>query len=100
MAEKKLKIICDIEAKIQLQKAYKFIQKDSLQNATKVRDAIISATASLNNNFLHIADKYKINNDGTYRAFELYNYRISYRITSIEIQILRLRHTKMQPLKF
>jgi plasmid stabilization system protein ParE len=100
MADKKLKVVWDIEAKTQLHEAYKFIQKDSLQNAVKVRDSIIAATASLSHHFVHTADKYKLNNDGSYRAFELYSYRISYRITLTEIRILRLRHTKKQPLKY
>lgn len=36
-------------------------------------------------------------NNGNYRAYELYSYRISYKITSTEIQILRIRHTSRNP---
>jgi len=38
-------------------------------------------------------DKYRRNNDGTYRAFEVENYRISFRSKDDEIRIVRIRHT-------
>jgi len=38
-------------------------------------------------------DKFKRNNDGTWRAFEKFHYRISYLITAKEIRIVRMRHT-------
>jgi len=42
-------------------------------------------------------DKYKLNNDDTYRAFEKHRYRIAYRVLDTEIRILRVRHTSMEP---
>ena len=42
-------------------------------------------------------DKYKHNNDGSFRAFEYENYRVSFRIKNEEIRILRIRHTKRRP---
>jgi len=42
-------------------------------------------------------DKYKINNDGSFRALEYEKYRISFRIKADEIRILRIRHTKRRP---
>lgn len=42
-------------------------------------------------------DKYKLANDGSYRAFEKHTYRIAYRILEFEIRILRVRHTGMEP---
>ena len=41
----------------------------------------------------------KIPNDVNYRAYEIYSYRISYKITSKEIHILRIRHTSRNPKK-
>ncbi len=46
---------------------------------------------------MHPADKYKTGNDGSYRAFELHYYRVSYRIMNYEIKIVRVRHTSMIP---
>ncbi|MHB1178098.1 MAG: type II toxin-antitoxin system RelE/ParE family toxin [Daejeonella sp.] len=48
----------------------------------------------------HPLDKFKKNNDGTWRAFEKYHYRISYRITPKEIRVVRLRHTSKSPLNY
>ena len=42
-------------------------------------------------------DKYKINNDGSYRAFEIHRYRIAYRVSGNTIRVLRIKHTKMEP---
>jgi mRNA-degrading endonuclease RelE of RelBE toxin-antitoxin system len=50
-----------------------------------------------NNPEKHQIDKLKIDNDGTWRAFEKFHYRISYRIFNDEILIIRMRHTSMSP---
>ena len=42
-------------------------------------------------------DKVKINNDGTFRTYYVYNFQISYRISSNSIQILRVRHNARIP---
>ncbi|MEO8960941.1 MAG: type II toxin-antitoxin system RelE/ParE family toxin [Ginsengibacter sp.] len=66
----------------QLEKAYRHILSDSYQNAEKVRADIFASTRKLvANPEIHPPDKYKRNNDGSFRAFELHRYRIAYRIT-------------------
>ncbi len=86
-------------AKKQLQAAFDYIKQDSFQNAEKVRDEIIDITIELiSKPEMHPPDKYKLNNDGTYRAFELHRYRVSYRVSKNEIRIVRLRHTSRSPL--
>lgn len=86
---------------LELQKAYWYISLESIQNAEKVRDEILDLTEELPNHpEKHPPDKFKEDNDGTWRAFEKHRYRISYRITLDEIQIIRLRHTSRSPLKF
>ena len=45
-------------------------------------------------------DKFKKDNDGSWRAFEKYRYRISYRITQWEIRVVRMRHTSRTPFKY
>jgi len=88
-------------ARAELQKAYLYILLDSLQNAEMVRDEIIDLTIDLPNHpEKHPLDKFKKDNDGTWRAFEKHHYRISYRITPMEIRIVRLRHTSKSPLNF
>ena len=72
-----------------------------MKNAEKVRKAIIDKADKLSKHpEKHPPDKYQKNNDDTYRAFELHRYRISYRIKSDEIIVLRIRHTKMEPKEY
>ncbi|MBA3675739.1 MAG: type II toxin-antitoxin system RelE/ParE family toxin [Chitinophagaceae bacterium] len=81
-----------------LQKVYEFIKEDSPQNAIKVRNEIIDFSIKLAENpEVHPPDKYKQNNDGSCRAFEIFHYRISYRILENEIRIVRFRHTSRSP---
>jgi len=85
----------------QLKKACDYIMQDSLQNALKVNNDIFKVT-----DFLaahpgkYPLDKYKRDNDGSYRAFTLHRLRVSYRIYETKVIILRLRHTSMEPLEY
>lgn len=92
------KIIWPLLAQTQLAKIYRYILKISYQNAEQVKADILASTAKLSANpEIHPADKYKKYNDGSFRAYELYHYRIAYRITEEEIIIVRVRHTAMEP---
>jgi plasmid stabilization system protein ParE len=95
------KVIWPFISRQQLKEMYDHIKKDSLKNAESVRQIIISATKELVD-FPHKypPDKYKLNNDGSFRAFELFHYRICYQVTENEIIIVRLRHTSMKPLDY
>ncbi|WP_134204916.1 type II toxin-antitoxin system RelE/ParE family toxin [Pedobacter suwonensis] len=42
-------------------------------------------------------DRLKKNNDGSFFAFEIDRYRISFRKTDKEIRILRIRHSSRRP---
>lgn len=92
------KVIWSTSAKQQLKEIYQFIKNDSVQNAELVKLKIFQSTNDL---ILqpekHPADKFKTNNDGSFRAFVTFKYRISYRITEAHILILRVRNTKMKP---
>jgi plasmid stabilization system protein ParE len=89
------------EAKTELHKAYLYILLNSLQNAEMVRDDIIDATIDLAKHpEKYPLDKFKNDNDGTWRAFEKHHYRVSYRIAPNEIRIVRMRHTSKSPLNF
>ncbi|MFK7832914.1 MAG: type II toxin-antitoxin system RelE/ParE family toxin [Winogradskyella sp.] len=85
----------------QLKEAYDYIKEDSLKSAKKVQKDIFLATENLKHNSkIHPLDKYRKNNDGTIRAFEVHSYRIAYQTTTSEIRILRIRHTKREPLDY
>jgi|SRR5665213_66059 len=82
----------------QLSKAYEYILKDSSQNAEKVKKDILASTHKLvANPEMHSLDKYRKNNDGSFRAYELHRYRIAYQITKTQIIIVRVRHSKRIP---
>jgi len=88
-------------AKAELKKAYEYMALDSLQNAQMVKNALIDLTIDLPQNpEKYPLDKFKTNNDGTWRAFEKYHYRISYRILENQIRIVRVRHTSKSPLTY
>jgi plasmid stabilization system protein ParE len=75
-----------------------YIAKDSIQNAEKVQSEILKKIAEIPlNPEMFMADKYRINNNGLYRAFELHRLRITYYIASEKIRILRVRHTSRVP---
>ena len=78
--------------------AVEYIELDSVKNSEKIKNKILLAIDSL---MIHpekfARDKYKKNNDGSFRAFEIYHYRVSYRFSKNEIRIIRIRHTKRNP---
>jgi plasmid stabilization system protein ParE len=77
------------------------IEHDSPVNAEKVRNEILLTIDSLSHHpEKYNPDKYKTGNDGSFRAFELHHYRISYRYIKAEIRVIRIRHTKMNPLEY
>ncbi|WP_442591554.1 type II toxin-antitoxin system RelE/ParE family toxin [Pedobacter sp. AW31-3R] len=94
-------VVWSNSAKAELKKAYEYIALDSLQNAKTVRDTLIDLTIELPNHpEKYPSDKLKKDNDGTWRAFEKYHYRISYRILKDQIRIIRMRHTSKSPLNY
>jgi plasmid stabilization system protein ParE len=99
MVRRKRKVVWDIIALEQLREIYLYIRKESPQGALKVRNKI---TALVNEIPLnpegYEPDRFKISNDGSYRALTVYHYRVSYRITARAINILQVRHTSREPL--
>lgn len=91
----------NIRALIQFEDSILFIEEDSPANAKKVqKDILLKINELMKQPESHQPDKYKTNNDGSFRAFELHSFRISYRVKKNEIRIIRFRHTKMNPLKY
>ena len=71
-------VVLDKEAKKSLQAAYLYIKKESSQNAEKVKGAILASIKKLiKNPEQHNPDKFRIGNDGSFRAYEIYKYRIT-----------------------
>ena len=85
----------------QLIRAVEYIEKDSVQNAEMVKNDLLTEISKLTAHpERYNTDKYHLNNDGSFRAFELHRYRVSYRYIKNEIRIIRIRHTKRNPKKY
>jgi plasmid stabilization system protein ParE len=101
MVEKGYEVVWTKRSQKQMRQVFKHISKDSTKNASKVvldiADAVHKAIA---NPEVYAPDKYKSDNDGSYRAFEKHHYRVAYRFTNNIIRVLRVRHTKMEPLEY
>ena len=101
MNESQPTVIWNKRASIHLKNIFDRIKLDSYRNAEKVRDGIVKVIDTLPKNPEKFpSDKFKRNNTGLFRAFEKFSYRISYRFTSSEIRILRIRHAKQEPKEF
>jgi plasmid stabilization system protein ParE len=99
MAGLKRSVIIDVSAQQTFTEAINYIRKDSFENAGKVKSLILKSLSGLiNNPEKYPPDKYRTGNDGSYRAFEMYKFRITYHIPSTEIRVLRIRHTRMNPI--
>lgn len=101
MVEKQPKVVWTKRSQRQMKSAFNYIHLDSPQNATKVLEDISAMiNKAIHNPEIYSPDKYKTNNDGSYRAFEKHRYRISYRYSNNIIRVLRVRHTRMKPLMY
>ena len=91
-------VVWDKKALLQLNDVFDFLKTKSVVSAKKVIITLLKLTDSLNQDFeIYEQDRFKLNNDGSFRAFEKYHYRISYRVTSNQIRVLRVRHTSRNP---
>lgn len=73
----------------------------SIEIAKKVTKEIYESTEILlTHSEIYELDRFKKNNNQNIRAYEKYNYRVSYQIDDTKIYILRIRHTSRKPLKY
>lgn len=93
-------IIWTANAQNQLEEIY-FYLLDKTKNKSipkKVVTAIYDSVSVLKSNSeIYELDEMKNLNDGNYRAYEIYHYRISYKITQHTLYVLRIRHTSRNP---
>lgn len=88
-------------ASLYLEKAIDYIREDSQKNADTVANAILILIDKAALNPEHFpADKFKRDNKGAFRAFEVYSFRISFYVSNAFIRIVRVRHTKQKPLAY
>ncbi len=88
-------------ARLYLEKAIDYIRQDSVKNADIVAKAILASIDKASRFPEHFPpDKYKHNNTGSFRAFEIYSFRVSFFTNAETIRIVRIRHTKQKPLNY
>ena len=101
MVEKKYVVVWTNRSQSHMKQAFNYISQDSPQNAIKVlEDIVYAVNKAIANPEVYGRDKYKHNNDGSYRAFEKHHYRIVYRYNNNIIRVLRVRHTAMEPKEY
>ena len=89
------KIIWSSDALVQLEDIhfYIFFDSNSITIADKVVDNIFESTEILKTQpEIYKLDKLKMTNDGSFRVYSVYDYAVSYQISSDIIYILRVRH--------
>ncbi|MFI5160545.1 MAG: type II toxin-antitoxin system RelE/ParE family toxin [Sphingobacteriales bacterium] len=86
----------------QLLDAIRFIEENDFYSyAAELEKEILSRIRNIPQNpTIYPLDKYRRNNDGSYHAFEVDQYRISYRNIKDEIRIVRIRHTSRRTRKY
>jgi plasmid stabilization system protein ParE len=98
---RKRKIIWDKQALNYFRESIWYIRQDSPQNADKVQKEVLEKIHELSiRPEIHNPDKYKVNNNGNYRAFELHRLRVGYLVKENEIIIARVRNTSREPLDY
>jgi plasmid stabilization system protein ParE len=96
MAE--MTIVWDALAKESFKSQIRHIAKDSIQNAEHVKNDILTVIDGIPQNPEKFPiDKFKLDNDGSFRAFEKHSLRVAYLILRDQVRILRVKHVKQEP---
>ena len=95
-------LVWDKVALNQLKEIYDNLKTgDNLVYAKEVKNSILKKCKELlENPNLYEQDRFKSDNDGSFRAFEKFKYRVAYKITEKQIRILRVRHTSREPIEY
>ncbi len=90
------------QSKRRIKKYNSIHKKDSPQSAQKVKKEILDQISSLIKHPENFPpDKYKLLNvNNAYRAFEKHKIRVTYYVDEKLIMIVRIRHTKQEPLQY
>jgi plasmid stabilization system protein ParE len=97
---KAYRVLWDTIALEELDRELHYLRQLSTAAPKIITTGILEKIKTIRTNpFIFEADRFKLRNDGTYRAFIVFRYRISYRILQGTILILRIRHTSREPLE-
>lgn len=95
-------VVWDKIAFEQLSEIYNSLKTDKNSSfAARVKNTILKTiTELINNPEIYEQDRFRLDNDGSYRAFEKLKFRVAYKITKTQIRILRVRHTSREPIQY
>lgn len=101
--EKSYSIEWSVSARTAFLKSIEYISEFSLQGAASVVTNIDKGLQkAISNPHFYPPDKWKLNNRGNYRAFEINRFRIVYKIlpTKRKIRIVFFRHSRQEPNRY
>jgi plasmid stabilization system protein ParE len=93
--DQKKKVIWSKAALRELDNLLTYVEKSSLGNAEGIVDSLIlhiDRALTLPGRFPK--DRFRLANTGSYRAFEIKNIRVSYRVIASGIEIIEVRHVR------
>ncbi len=94
----KNKLIWSAIATDQFEEILDYIFEESPAGSRIVKEAILDRIKQLvQHPAMYEKDSLCDNNDGSFRAFTIYHYRITYLISDQAIIIIRIRHTSREP---
>lgn len=100
VTRKEYHIVWDTPASEELDRELHYLQKRSIEAPRIITNGILDKIKAIKTDpYICEVDRFKLVNDGTYRAFVVFRYRVSYRILKDIIHILRIRHTSREPLE-
>lgn len=97
------RIVWDLEVVSDFKEILTWLQNQNSQAPKLVKKAVFERINLLKTNpFLFEQDRLKRPPDETFRAFSIYNYRVTYQIVpeKKEVRILRIRHSGREPLEY
>jgi plasmid stabilization system protein ParE len=102
MVQKKIKqIIWSKNAETQYFEILEYLFEEAPQAIEIVANALLDMIESLSSQYNNYPlDRFKKNNDGSFKTAIVFSYRISYQISENNVTILRIRHTSREPLSF
>jgi len=96
--DKLREVVWDERAAMQLEAICRYIREFSPQNADSLKQSILEKAGEIPAHpEKYPIDKYRLQNSGNFRAFELHHVRVAYRISAGYILIVRVRNTYQEP---
>jgi plasmid stabilization system protein ParE len=96
----KLKVVWSEDSLFQLKNSLKYLKDESPKSASKVKSILLKTAKELSKTpEVYALDRFRKDNDGSFRSFEKYSYRVTYQVKETQILILRVRHTSREPLE-